>query len=307
MRVSIYSMYSVSMDTTLDAWEILQAVVQLGGFAPAAEKLHRSQSTVSYAIGRLQEQLGIQFFEMQGRKAQLTEVGRVLLADAEPYLDGFHQLEQRARLMASGGASEVRLSVDSLFPDDRLFAALAAFSHQFPHVRPKLRQGTFLSADAEFSLHNAQICVTGLISREMFVRPILVIEMIAVVQRDHPLLSVRRRLSRSDLVQHILVTIEGSASGSTKQQPRLPAQRVLTVGSIESAIAAVRSGLCFGWLPKYRIQTEIDGGDFVELSLPAGQTRSVQLNLVCKDLSASNSEANVLADLLGMNRALESI
>jgi DNA-binding transcriptional LysR family regulator len=133
------------MDTTLDAWEILQTVVQLGGFAPAAEKLNRSQSTISYAIGRLQSQLGVRLFEIQGRKAQLTELGRVLLADAEPHLAGFHRLEQNARLMASGGAPEIRLSVDSIFPDDRLFAALASFSSSFPYAKPKLRQGSFLS------------------------------------------------------------------------------------------------------------------------------------------------------------------
>jgi DNA-binding transcriptional LysR family regulator len=295
------------METTLDSWEILQAVVQLGGFAAAAEKLNRSQSTISYAIGRLQEKLGVKLFEIHGRKAQLTEMGRVLLADAEPHLGGFHQLEQRARLMASGGASEVRLSVDSIFPNDRLFAALASFSRSFPHVRPKLRQGTFLSADSEFSLHNAQLCVTGLMSRELFVKPILVIGMIAVVRHDHPLLSIRRRLSRSDLMQHMLVTIEGAASGSLKHQPRLPAQRVLPVATIESAIAAVQSGLCFGWLPKYRIEAELDRGDFVALPLPAGKTRDVGLNLVCRDLSASSTEVNALAELLGMSRNPEVI
>jgi len=222
-------------------------------------------------------------------------------------LAGFHALEQRARVMATGGASDVRLSVDSIFPDDHLFEALAAFSRSFPHVRLRLRQGTFLSADSEFSLHNAQICVTGLISRELLVKPILVIGMIAVARRDHPLLSIQRRLSRSDLMQHILVSIESAASGSLKQQPRLPAQRVLPVSTIESAIAAVRSGLCFGWLPRYRIQTEIDNGDFVALPLPAGKTRDVRLNLVCKDLGLSNSEANCLAELLGMNREPEVI
>jgi DNA-binding transcriptional LysR family regulator len=295
------------MDTTLDAWEILQTVVQLGGFAPAAEKLNRSQSTISYAIARLQEQLGVQLFEMHGRKAQLTEAGRVLLADAESHLDGFHQLEQRARLIASGGASEVRLSVDSIFPDDRLFAALASFSSSFPHVRLKLRQGTFLSADSEFSLHDAQLCVTGLISHELFVKPILVIGLIAVARCDHPLLSAGHRLTRTDLMQHIMVTIESAASGSLKQQPRLPAQRALPVGSIDSAIAAVRSGLCFGWLPKYRIQTELDKGDLVALPLLAGKTRNAQLNLVCRDQSASNSEANALAELLGISREPEYI
>jgi len=124
-------MYPQTMDTTLDAWEILQAVVQLGGFGPAAKKLNRSQSTISYAIGRLQEQLGVRLFEIHGRKAQLTEAGRVLLADVEPHLAGFHELEQRARVMASGGASEIRISVDSIFPDDRLFGCSRRFRGVF--------------------------------------------------------------------------------------------------------------------------------------------------------------------------------
>jgi DNA-binding transcriptional LysR family regulator len=251
--------------------------------------------------------LGIKLFEIQGRKAQLTEAGRVLLAEAEAHLTGFHQLEQRARLMASGGASEVKLSVDSLYPDDRLFEAVASFTHSFPHVKLKLRQGTFLSADSEFSLHNAQLCVTGLISRELFVKPILVIEMIAVVRRDHPLRSIGHILSRAEMMQHMQVTIEGGALGNVKQQPRSAAQRALPVGSIESAIAAVRSGLCFGWLPKYRIQTELDSGEFAALPLPSGNARDVRLNLVCRDLNAGNSEVKALAQLLGMGREQETI
>jgi DNA-binding transcriptional LysR family regulator len=184
---------------------------------------------------------------------------------------------------------------------------LAEFSRSFPHVRLRLRQGTFLSADTEFSLYNAQICVTDLVSREILVKPILVIGMIAVARRDHPLLSIRRRLSRSDLMRHTLVTIESAASGSLRQQPHLPAQRVLPVSTIDSAISAVRSGLCFGWLPKYRIQSELERGQFVPLSLPAGKTRDVRLNLVCRDVSGSNSEANALAELLGMCREAEVI
>jgi DNA-binding transcriptional LysR family regulator len=295
------------MDTTLDAWEILQTVVQLGGFAPAAKRLYRSQSTISYAIGRLQEQLGVRLFEIHGRKAQLTEAGRALLADVEPHLAGFHELEQRARAMATGGASDLRISSDSIFPDDRLFEALAEFSRRFPHVRLRLRQGTFLSADSEFSIHNAQICVTGLVSREFLIKPILVIGMIAVARRGHPLLSIRHKLTRSDLMQHTQVTIESATSGSLRRQPGLPAQRVLPVSTIDSAISAVRSGLCFGWLPKYRIQSELESGDFLALGLAAGKTRDVRLNLVCRDLSVSNSEVNALAELLGMDREPEVI
>ncbi len=295
------------MKTTLDEWEILQAVVQLGGFAPAAEQLNRSQSTISYAIGRLQEQLGIKLLGLRGRKAHLTEEGRVLLADAEPHLAGFHQLEQRARSLASGGESEIRLSVDSIFPNDRLFAALTEFSRRFPYVHPKLRQGTFLSADVEFSAHAAQLCVTALVSREYYVKPILGIKVMAVARQDHPLHSLRRQLTRIDLIPHTIATIEGISSAIHKHQPRNAAQRFISVTTIDAAIDAVRSGLCFGWLPLYRIQASLDSGELVPLSMPIGGTREVRLNLVCQDRSPRLRELNALADLLGINRDLELI
>ena len=295
------------MRTTLDEWEILQAIVQSGGFAAAAEQLNRSQSTISYGVARLQKQLGIKLFELKGRKAHLTEAGRVLLADAEPYLAGLQQLEQRAWSLASGGGSEIRLSVDSLFPNDRLFAALAEFVRRFPHVRPSLRQSTFLSADSEFTTHNAQLCITGFMSREFFVKPVLEIQMLAVARPDHPLHALRRRLSRSDMLQHVLVIIEGMTAGSTKQQPRSPAQRYLAVGMIEAAIDAVRSGLCFGWLPRYRIQSDLEDGRLLPLRMAAGQTREVRLSIVCKDQGSSSRELNALADLLGINGGVEVI
>jgi DNA-binding transcriptional LysR family regulator len=295
------------METTIDAWEILYTVVQLGGFAPAGEQLQRSQSTISYAIARLQRQLGIKLFELRGRKAQLTEAGRALLADAEPHLTGFRELEQRARSLARGGESEIRLSVDSIFPNERLFAALTAFTRRFPYVRPKLRQSTFLSADAELSSHNAQLCITGLMSREFFVRPILDIRMTAVAHRDHPLHALKRRLSRSDMMQHMLVIVEGMNGGTNRRQPHSPAQRYLAVGTIEAAMDAVRSGLCFGWLPRHRIQPYLDDGELSTVRLQAGQTREVRLNMVCKDLTSSGREVNALAELLGINRGIEVI
>ena len=64
---------------TLDQWRTLQAVVDQGGFAQAAEVLHRSQSSVSYTVARMQEQLGVPLLRIDGRKAVLTEAGDVLL------------------------------------------------------------------------------------------------------------------------------------------------------------------------------------------------------------------------------------
>ena len=86
------------MNSTLDEWEIVRAVDELGDFAAAARHLNRSQSTISCTIAKLQEKLGIQIFTLTARKACLTKLGRVLRAQAEPHLTGFQQLEQEPDL-----------------------------------------------------------------------------------------------------------------------------------------------------------------------------------------------------------------
>jgi hypothetical protein len=42
-------------------------------------------------------------------------------------------------------------------------------------------------------------------------------------------------------------------------------------------------------------------GELLPLRLPAGGTREVRLNLVCRNHSSLSREADVLADLLGFN------
>ena len=295
------------MNTSLDQWEILHSVVQLGGFAAAAKKLNRSQSTISYAIGRLQDQLGIQLFEMKGRKARLTPAARALLADAEPLLSGFAQLERRALSLVSGAESEIRLSVDSLYPNERLFEVLTQFVRRFPYVHPRVRQATFLSSSTEFLTHEADLCVTGLVSHEFFVKPILEIRLLAVARSGHPLTQKRRALLLADLVQHLAVNIEGIVPGEPRHQPRMPSQRFLAVNTVEAAMEAVRSGLCFGWLPIYRIQALIESGELRPLNLAAGANREVRFNLVCRNLDASSVELRALAELLGLDSPLEVI
>lgn len=296
---------SNAMNTTIDQWEVLEAVVQLGSFAAAATKMNRSQSTISYAISRLQEQFKVPLLEMSGRKAQLTEAGKALLADAEPLLMGFRALEQRAQSLAAGGETQICISADSVYPDERLFAALSEFTRLYPHVHPKLHRGSFLSSIHEFANFGADLCIAGTPTREHMIKPILDIRMKAVARRDHPLVAGKRQLTRMDLIQRLAVIIEGTTGPDPRRQPHTPSQRHIAVTSIESAIEAVRSGMCFGWLPVYRIQQYLDSGEFVGLRLPLGGERFARMFLIIRDFDASSREKTFLADALGLNREVE--
>ena len=126
---------------TLEQWRTLQAVVDHGGFAQAAEVLHRSQSSVSYTVARMQEQLGVPLLRIEGRRAVLTDAGGVLLRRSRQLVKQASQLEDLAYHMEQGWEAEVRLVVDAAYPNDKLVRALSAFMPQSRGCRVRAAQG----------------------------------------------------------------------------------------------------------------------------------------------------------------------
>ena len=61
---------------SLEQWRALVAVVESGSYAKAAEEMHKTQSSVTYAVQKLESSLGVKAFTLEGRKARLTETGR---------------------------------------------------------------------------------------------------------------------------------------------------------------------------------------------------------------------------------------
>src|SRR3970040_2488195 len=91
---------------TLDQWDVLISVVESGGYAKAAERLHKSQSTLTYAIKKLESLLGVKVFELRGRKAVLTPTGELLYRRAKTLLENTARLEKAAGELAQGWEAE---------------------------------------------------------------------------------------------------------------------------------------------------------------------------------------------------------
>src|ERR1700722_15660514 len=102
--------------TAVEQWAVLAAVIDRGGFAQAAQALHRSQSAISYTVARLQESLGVPLLSIQGRKAVLTAHGETLLRQARPLLQDLTTLEELAHSPQRGWEARVELVGDVDFP-----------------------------------------------------------------------------------------------------------------------------------------------------------------------------------------------
>lgn len=116
-----------------DLLKAFVSVVDAGGFTRAGERVHRTQSTVSQQIRRLEEQLGQQLLDRKGRSLGLTAEGEVLLGYARRILS--LNAEAQAALSTARPAPVVRLGI----PDDFAVAALTHVVSEFARARPDVR------------------------------------------------------------------------------------------------------------------------------------------------------------------------
>jgi DNA-binding transcriptional LysR family regulator len=125
------------------------AVVDSGGFTRAGERVHRTQSTVSQQIKRLEEDVGQPLLNRSGKDVTPTEAGERLLSYARRLLS----LAEEARdVMARPGTEgAVRLGIPEDFAAYRLTQLLAAFSRSHPGLRLDVRadQSVYLRRDLE--------------------------------------------------------------------------------------------------------------------------------------------------------------
>ncbi|MBR9970260.1 LysR substrate-binding domain-containing protein [Magnetospirillum sulfuroxidans] len=112
-------------------------IVDSGGFTRAGERLHRTQSTISQQIKRLEDQIGQPLLCRRGRRIQVTEAGEVLLGYARRMLA--LDDEARAMLVRRETGEIIRLGISEDFAGRHLPKVLAAFSRANPQVRLDIR------------------------------------------------------------------------------------------------------------------------------------------------------------------------
>ncbi len=284
--------------TTLEQWRMLKAVVEHGGFAQAAEAVHKSQSTINHAVHKLQDRLGLPLLEVKGRKARLTEAGALMLRRAEQLLDEVAQLEDVAASLAAGTEAEVRLAVDEVYPQGYLADALQAFSQAFPNTRVQLQE-TVLSGGAEQLLAGqVDLLVTADVPQGFVGEPLLRAEFVAVAHPGHPLHRLDRELSLQDLRQHRQIVIRDSARGSGRDAGWLGAEQRWTVSHVATSADMISRGMGFAWLPLSRVQAGIAAGTLAELPLGPASRRYTELSLVYADAGAAGPALRQLGALL---------
>lgn len=121
-----------SLLPSANALIVFEAAGRLGNFTRAAAELGMSQAAVSFAIRRMEDELGTPLFRRRHRSVVLTEAGRRFHADVALGLT--HIRKSAEELTAVNADRHVTLSASTAFASFWMLPRLARFRADLPDV-----------------------------------------------------------------------------------------------------------------------------------------------------------------------------
>ncbi len=283
---------------SLEQWRALVAVVEAGGYAQAAETLHKTQSTVTYAVQKLESLLGIEVFEIQGRRARLTTAGQVLYRRGRALLDEAARVERAAASLAQGWEAELRLAADVIFPTWLLLKCLDRFAQERPEMRIELYETVLGGSDEALIEGQVDLAIASQVPAGFFGDALMQPRFVCVAAPEHPLHRLNRPLTHDDLRQHRQLVMRDSGAQRSRSSGWLGAEQRWTVSHKATSIRAATMGLGFAWYAENIIREELDSGALKPLPLVEGAERYGQLYLILTHQDAAGPGARRLAQIV---------
>jgi len=282
---------------SLEQWRALVAVVDAGGYARAADALNKTQSSVTYAVQKVESLLGVKAFEIRGRRARLTPVGELLVRRARTLLDEAAAIERSARRLSAGWEAEIGLAAEIVFPRWLVFKALERFGAESPHTRIEVLESVLGGTQEALARREVDLAISGMVSAGFVGDPLLRLRFVLVARADHALHRLGRGLTPQDLrAERQLVVRESGTRRAT--QTWIDAPKRWTVGHMATSLDAVRAGYGYAWFPEEMIRAELSAGSLKALPLREGGERYGQLYLVYADRDGAGPGVLRLAEIL---------
>ena len=111
-----------------------KTILEMGSFQKAADKLGYTQSTVTFQIKQLEDELALKLFEKIGRRMELTQAGKDIMPYIDMILQGAEQISNYGKSL-----SEISGSLKLAIPDSILIYNMQPFMQAFTHEAPNVQ------------------------------------------------------------------------------------------------------------------------------------------------------------------------
>lgn len=250
---------------SLEALRVLDAIDRRGSFAGAAAELNRVTSAVSYAVQKLEDDLGVVLFDREGHRAKLTPTGRLVLTRGRELLAAAERLALDARQLHGGWETELRIAFDNIHEVDLAFGLIAEFQREQPATSVRLLDEVLGGPWEALETDRADIIVASLLGNSpptgVRVEHLQDCAFLMAAAPDHPACAQPEPLDEDALRSHTLVVVADSSRVRPPLSVGLLArQTTLTVSSFRAKEQALVAGLGIGTLPAHRLAPLVEAG-----------------------------------------------
>ena len=259
---------------TIEVLETLDAIDRRGSFAKAAEELNKATSAVSYAVQKLEEQLDIALFQRQGRRSVLTPAGKLILEEGRHILETTSQLANKAKEVATGWETHIRIAVESMLHYPTFFAVIKQFLEQYPSVEIDISESVLNGGWEALEYDRVDLIVgsPGPVPQQKGYRSIALpgTELVPVIASQHPKAKWAKdnKAMQAELSKlRRVVTHDTSTTGIARSGGLGSDGQILYVQNLDQKIEAILAGIGIGHLPRQRVQPYLDNGSLLILNL----------------------------------------
>ncbi|MDH4095625.1 MAG: LysR family transcriptional regulator, partial [Betaproteobacteria bacterium] len=270
---------------SLDQWNSLVCVVESGSYSKAGERLHKSQSTLTYFIKKMESDLGVRVFELRGRRAALTPTGELLYRRGKVLVEEAARLERAAAVLGQGWEPEIRIAVDILFPTWLLLKCIAEFCAERPETHLELYETVLGGTEEALAQRRVALAIGTSVPQGLVGDILMPVRTMCMAAPSHPLHRLGRELTLEDLRPHRHVVIRDSGEARERSAGWLNELR-LTVSNKATAIHAVATGMGYAWTPEDSVRGELERGALKPLPLREGAEKAGTVYLVFADREA---------------------
>jgi DNA-binding transcriptional LysR family regulator len=257
------------MDVTVHQLLCFDAVVTEGSFQAAAEKMRRTQPSVSLAVKNLEGQVGLSLLDRSGYRVTLTEVGRSFHQRVRVFLYELRVLKDHAAQLGMGEEIELRVVIGDLCPLPQTLALLRRFFDGCPSTRLHLHfeaiSGPWerlFDNEADLILHHIDKSDVRLEFIDLF--PVSVIPVVAPGFLRFP---VSRSITPEHMRHYVQCVIRDTARHSVPRDYFLiEGARQWTVSDQLMKRELILQGMGWGHLPRYLIERELRTGKLLNIA-----------------------------------------
>jgi len=254
---------------TLEQLKMLVKIADTGSVLAAAEALHRTQPTVSVAIRKLEDELGVLLLDREQYRATMTLAGQQLCQKARTILKQTEEFAILARHLAVGKEPELHLAIEASCPLPLVLKILRESEKKYPQTEFSLQVENIWGALEKLQHDEVDLAISPWFEDLPGLESIPLIRTCLITVAAPGFCPAELELSQDEMKQYVQVVVRDSSRNPLQQKSYgvLEDGRHWVVGDHITKKELILARMGWGKLQEHLIAEELAAGSLIPLNI----------------------------------------